>query len=640
VFSRLTQYRKLFIVGTHVGVFALSLVSAFLLRFDFAIPGTNADLLRAAIPVFVAVKLAVFFAFRQYSGWWRYVTLGDVLAIGRAAAVSAIALAGIIYIAGLRQFPRSIFVIDAVMTIAMLSAIRVALRLLRERLGRTGSDRRNARRVLVVGAGPTAEELLREAQRNPSLGVRVVGVICLDPEMLGARLHSVPVLGLVDDIDRLVRELEIDQVISAGEAGHGDDVRRVVGACRSADVPHRVLPPKSALLEGTVAISSLREVSIQDLLGRPPVRLDSSPIAEIVNGATVLVTGAGGSIGSEICRQVARFGPARLVLVEQSELPLFSLDRELRAAFPEVRLEPVIADVAEYERIEAVMRHFHPRFVLHAAAHKHVPLMEMNPGEAIKNNIGGTLNVVRAAQAAEVEVAVLISTDKAVNPTSVMGASKRVSEMVTQALAPTSGTRLCAVRFGNVLGSSGSVIPIFQQQIRTGGPVTVTHPDMRRYFMTIPEATQLVLQAASFAAEGEIFVLDMGEPVRILDVARDLIRLSGLEPDRDIPIVFSGIRPGEKLFEELSTDEESNDRTEHDRIFRCKITPPSADHVLRAVTRLDELARADLAAPQLRRALFEVLGILEQRGTTEAIDSIAENVIHLDPTTARIDATR
>ena len=635
--NRLTQFRKLFIVGTHIGVFALSLWAAFALRFDFSIPRDYETLLAQTVPIFILVKLVAFWIFNQYSGWWRYVTLQDLLGIARAAAVSLLSLAGVVLIADLRAFPRSVFVLDSVMTVAMLSTIRVSIRLFRERVvGRTSA--RNSKRTLVAGNGVTAESLIREATRTFSLNVRIVGVVSDERSMVGSRIGQVPILGTLHDLGKLIGELEVDQVISAFDAGQGELVRQVVSAARSADVPHRVLPPATALLDGSVSISNIRDVSLQDLLGRPPVRLDSSEIAQIINGETVLVTGAGGSIGSEICRQVARFGPSRLVLLEQAENPLFLLERELSQQYSEVRLEPVIADVFDAQRVEDVMHLYQPKIVLHAAAHKHVPLMEQNPTEAIKNNIIGTLNLVRAAQKAEVDQFVSISTDKAVNPTSVMGATKRVAEMVLQGLAPTSRTKLCAVRFGNVLGSNGSVIPIFRQQIAAGGPVTVTHPEMQRYFMTIPEATQLVLQAATYADIGDIFVLDMGDPVRIVDIARDLVRLSGLEPGRDIEIVFSGIRPGEKLFEELATDQESTDRTKHARIFRSKIEPPNADNVLWAADRLIEIARARMSPAQVRKALFDVLGVLENRGTRDQIDSAMHNVVRIEDAVEKRDA--
>ncbi|MCB9506986.1 MAG: polysaccharide biosynthesis protein [Myxococcales bacterium] len=630
VVSRVARFRRLLIVLAHIVAFATALVLAFLLRLDFSLSEVNRGVLMSTLPLFVLVKTLVFGSFRQYSGWWRFVTLSDLLSSARATLVSAFVLASLVFGLQLHGFPRSVLVLDAILTVGILSTIRVAIRLGRERfVGRSEGDPRLVKRTLVVGTGLTAESLIREAARSFRLNMRVVGIVATEAHMVGSRIGGAPVVGVVSDLASLISALEVGQVVSALDSGNGDAVRDVDSQCRSADVPHRVVPPATALIDGSVAIAKMRDVSLQDLLGRPPVRLDSTQIARIINGETVLVTGAGGSIGSEICRQVARFGPSTLVMLEQAENPLFALERELQAEYPEVRLEPLIADVFDGERMQWAMGHFQPRVVLHAAAHKHVPLMELNPSEAIKNNVIGTLNVVRACQEAQVDVFVLISTDKAVNPTSVMGASKRIAEMVVQGLAPGSQTKLAAVRFGNVLGSNGSVIPIFKQQIAAGGPVTVTHPEMRRYFMTIPEATQLVLQAATYAAPdaGDVFVLDMGEPVAIVDLARDLIRLSGLEPGRDVQIAFTGIRPGEKLFEELATDQESTDTTAHDRIFRSKIAPPDSETVLWAAQRLLDLARQCFPPAQMRRAIFDVLDVLERRGSRDQIDTAANAVV-------------
>jgi FlaA1/EpsC-like NDP-sugar epimerase len=621
-----TRVRRLAVVSAHGIVFLAALTSAFLLRFEFDVPDAYLEQLVYTLPIAVLVKGIVFLAFRQYSGWWRYVTLPDLLTLGRASVVATAVFVVVVYLAGLRSMPRSVFVLDLMLTVGGLASMRVAVRVARESFLGRSSSASPAVRTLIAGTGLTAESLIREASRHPSIRMRILGLLSDDRGVIGTRVSNAKVVGHVDDIPRLVRELEAQQVIIAVDAGHGETVRGIVRQCQSADVKFRVLPPTTALLDGTISVSHLRDVSLQDLLGRAPVRLETEEIAKLINGETVLVTGAGGSIGSELCRQVAGFGPSRIVLLEQAENPLFALERELQASWPAVRLEPIVADVHDAHRMTQVMFEHRPRIVLHAAAHKHVPLMERNPTEAIKNNIVGTLNVIRAAQDAEVDRVVLISTDKAVNPTSVMGASKRMAEMLVQALSAESATTLAAVRFGNVLGSNGSVIPIFQQQIAAGGPVTVTHPEMKRYFMTIPEATQLVLQAATYAEDGDVFVLDMQEPVRILDVARDLIRLSGLEPDRDIPITFTGIRPGEKLFEELATDTETTTPTQHDRIFRCRMDPPSPDQVLTAIERLEAFAQEGLAPPNMRRALFDLLDVIEQRGSRERIESTASAI--------------
>ena len=625
----LIRYRRVLIVAVHAAAFAVALPAAFLLRFDLTIPEVRQGEMWSALPLFVALKLVVFAVARQYSGWWRYASVDDLLGILRASLGAMVMCFAAVYVLGLRTFPRGVVLLDAFATILLLSSVRVGARLFRERvLGRRASSESALRRILVVGTGQNAEGLVREAGRNPSLGLVVAGLVTSDERMVGVRVGSVGVIGHVDQLARLVTSTSVEQVVIALEPGDAETMRRVVTTCSSADISYRVLPTAEDLVAGRVTTSRIREVSLQDLLGRAPVRLDHDRIAEMINGQTVLVTGAGGSIGSELCRQVAAFGAGRLVLLEQAENPLFHLERELAADHPDVRMEPVVADVFDAERILAVMREFEPSIVLHAAAHKHVPLMEHNPSEAIKNNVIGTLNVVRACQQANVERFILISTDKAVNPTSVMGASKRIAEMLIQSMNGQSETRLSAVRFGNVLGSNGSVIPIFKAQIERGGPVTVTHPEMRRYFMTIPEATQLVLQSAVFSEGGEIYVLDMGEPVYIVDVARDLIRLSGLKPDEDIPIVFSGMRPGEKLFEELATDQESTEPTEHTRVFRCRIEPMDPEHVQRAAEGLLRQACAGLAAGQMRRSIFQTLQQLERGGIEGPVD-LEPNVVAL-----------
>lgn len=631
----LIRHRRWVIVSVHLAIFAASLAISFLLRFDFMIgAGPEKHLLRS-LPVFLSLKLLIFGVFGQYSGWWRYVSVDDLLSLARAVATSALACAGAMFILGFRGFPRSIFVLDALTTLALISALRVAIRLFRERWGNRVPGALDGTRVrtLVVGTGPSAEGLIREALRNPGLGMQVVGVLSDDPRHKDTRMGGMPILGTPEDIPRIVKEAEVRQVIIALEEQHGDLIRRVIAQCTSTDVKHRVVPPTEAIVQGRVSLHTIREVDLTDLLGRDPVRLDSASMAALLNGETVAITGAGGSIGSELCRQVARFGASRLLLIEQAENPLFHLERELVQAHPELRLEPIVADVYDAARMRAILENFRPRIVLHAAAHKHVPLMEMNPSEAVKNNIVGTLNVLRAAQASRAERFILISTDKAVNPTSVMGASKRIAEMLVQSQMGSEGTtRLAAVRFGNVLGSNGSVIPIFRQQIAAGGPVTVTHPEMRRYFMTIPEATQLVLQAATFAESGDVFVLDMGEPVYIVDVARDLIRLSGLRPDEDIALQFTGMRPGEKLFEELATGDETLEATGHGRIQRAHLNAPLREVVLRTVDALHDASLADTPRETLRSLVFDALRALEKGEALDVIPRDTGRIVPLERT--------
>ena len=627
------RYRLGLIVGTHMMVFAFSLWFAFMLRLEFQLDGYS-ELLAKTLPIFVGIKVFSFATFRQFSGWWRYVSVRDLLAMVRASVLSLFIATAVIFIAGFREFPRSVLVLDLFVTMLTLASIRVSIRTFRERFAPQLTKPEDVERTLIVGTSSAAEMLIREVRRNPAIAIDVVGIISEDQRHIGTRLDATPILGAIDDIPTVCREHEIGQVIIALEDGSGETIRDIVTVCTSADVKHRVLPPTTDLLQGKVSISRIREVSLQDLLGRPPVRLQMDELARMISGNVVLVTGAGGSIGSELCRQVASFGPGRLVMVEQAENPLFHLERELRQTHPEIKLVPVIADICDFERLRDVMARFRPKFVLHAAAHKHVPLMEKNPGEAIKNNIIGTFNVLRASDHAKVDTCVMISTDKAVNPTSVMGASKRVAEMLTQSMADQSETRFAAVRFGNVLGSNGSVIPIFQEQIRRGGPVTVTHPKMQRYFMTIPEASRLVLQAATFAQAGEIFVLDMGEPVFIVDVARDLIRLSGLVPDKDVEIVFTGVRPGEKLYEELSMTQEETELTEHKQIFRCTNPAPCLDTVKLGARRLESLAQTSATPQEIRESLFNMLEALERREPLEDLRKLAEKVIAFPDRTA------
>jgi FlaA1/EpsC-like NDP-sugar epimerase len=433
--------------------------------------------------------------------------------------------------------------------------------------------------LLLIGAGSAGVQVARQVASRPDMGIAPVGFLDDDPIKHGSEVHGVRVLGGTEALVDMVSRHQITEVIITIAHASTAEIRRIVGLCDEAGVTTKIIPGLHEILDGRVELSRIRSVSIDDLLGREAVSLDLDLVSSFIAGQSVLVTGAGGSIGSELCRQIARLAPERLVLVERAEPSLFYVHRELHAAFPDLEIVAAMADVGDGERIDAIFERYTPQVVFHAAAHKHVPLMEHNAGEAIKNNVFGTRTVARAADRFRAGTFVLVSTDKAVNPTSVMGATKRVAEVLVQAMGQGSETRYVAVRFGNVLGSAGSVIPIFREQIAAGGPVTVTHPDMQRYFMTIPEASQLVVQAGAMGEGGEIFALDMGEPVRIVDLAEDMIRLSGLEPGADIDIVFSGIRPGEKLFEELGFDAEAMDKTRHPKIFQGNLEPMSAPDV-------------------------------------------------------------
>jgi FlaA1/EpsC-like NDP-sugar epimerase len=536
------------------------------------------------------IKLPIFAGLGIYSRFWQYAGADEMMLLVWAAAIGALAQ-GALFLGAQAFFPdllvpgvpRSIPLIDVLVTFAVIAAPRFALRagaLNAQRSGKAGAPHGPRQNVLIVGAGEAGAMVVRELRQNPQTGLIPVGFIDDDPGKHGVLLNRVRVLGGRSAIPQLVLEREVTQVIIAMPSAPGKTIREIVTICEDAGVRARIVPGIYELLGGGVKLNQLRDVQIDDLLRREPVSTDIAQVEALLRGKRVLVTGAGGSIGSELCRQILRCGPTSLVLLGHGENSIFEIHNELRLDLddPSVprlsrgkpALIPVIADVRFGERLQAIFSRYRPEVVFHAAAHKHVPLMEANLADAITNNVLGTLRVVEASATTGVEHLVLISTDKAVNPTSIMGATKRVAELIVQSAARSTGKSYVAVRFGNVLGSRGSVVPFFQKQISAGGPVTVTHPDVRRYFMTIPEAVQLVLQAATMGQGSEVFVLDMGEPVRIADLARDLIRLSGLEPERDIEIKYVGLRPGEKLSEELFSTGEDYGRTEHEKIFRYR----------------------------------------------------------------------
>ncbi len=503
----------------------------------------------------------------------------------------------------LRQTQRMIegvIMLDLFTTIMLLSAVRMVVRLYHEEF--FAEKRGTARRFLIVGAGNAGEALLREMLRRKDAQYEVVGFVDDDPAKQESEIHGIPVLGPVDILPQICKKNDVDEIAIAIPSANRQQLRHVVQVCQGTKIRFSTVPSLTDIASGKLRVSQMRDVDINDLLGREVVNLDMQQIQNFLTNKVILVTGAGGSIGSEMCRQVCTFAPKQLLLLEQAENPLFFIERELRQAFPAVSLVSVIADITDKVRVEQLFGQYHPQVVIHAAAHKHVPLMEQNPGEAIKNNINGTRTIANASDAFGAECFVMISTDKAVNPTSIMGSSKRVAEMYIQDLNKTSKTHFVTVRFGNVLGSNGSVVPIFKQQISAGGPVTVTHPEMRRYFMTIPEASQLVLQAAAMGEGGEIFVLDMGEPVKIVDLARELITLSGFRPGEDIEIQFSGLRPGEKLFEELSIVGENMLPTKHPKIAVWKNIPKDRQVLREAIEKLLTVAHT-----QDRKQIIETL---------------------------------
>jgi FlaA1/EpsC-like NDP-sugar epimerase len=557
--------RRLLVCALDVALIAASLVLAFLLRFDFQIPASQIPMLVQGLAIVMVVKPLLFIASGMYRNIWRYASLQDAFEIFKVVTLSSMVSAFVhVFIKGSLSLPRSIYILDWFLVFALVATSRLLWRIYRET--RFVPSLRKGKRTLIIGAGAAGNLLLKEIRKQSNSHYNVVGFVDDDPSKRGLRLSGVRVLGGTNHLRGLVRKHRVEEVIFAIPSSEGALMRRVIASCERAKAHFKTLPGITAIIDGKVSISQIKDVEIEDLLGREPVVLDQTAIRNYLTDKRVLVTGAAGSIGSEICRQVAVFKPAKLILFDHAETPLFYIEKELAAQYPELRIIPVVGDVKNLDKVESIFDEFCPEVVFHAAAYKHVALMEYNPAEAVLNNVLGTRNVADAAHKTKVRNFVMVSTDKAVNPTNVMGATKRSAEIYVQALAATSKTNFTTVRFGNVLGSNGSVIPLFKEQIRKGGPVTVTHQDVVRYFMTIPEASQLVLQAGCIGKGGEIFVLDMGEPVRILSLAEELIRLSGLVPHKDIEIAFTGLKPGEKLFEELLLDGEGIKPTTHKKI--------------------------------------------------------------------------
>ena len=563
--DRFEAMRRALIWAAQIGVFALSGVVAFLLRFDLSLPSAYRIYLAYALPIWILVKIAVFHVAKLDRGLWRYLSVGDLSRIAYGNLTASVVSCILIKVIAPRGFPRSIYVLDLMICFLATSGLRLILRLMLEVTSNVRSTKGVEKSTLIYGAGDAGITLLREIRNNPRLSYSVLGFLDDRPDKKGLRLAGVPVLGGGDQAESLVIKHNVDTILIAIPSASGVEMTRILELCQKAGAECKTVPGLAEVIEGSGLASQIREVAVEDLLGRTPVHLEESQIRGTLEGKVVLVTGAAGSIGSELCRQIARFHPAGIVGFEIAESPLFEIDREMRQMFPQVPFHPEIGSIQNRARLDEVLRQHKPSVVYHAAAYKHVPLMEAHVFEAIENNVFGTYNVAVAAAEHGVEHFVMISSDKAVRPTNIMGTTKRVAELVLLALQ-NGRTKYVAVRFGNVLGSNGSVIPIFKKQIAAGGPVTVTHPEMRRFFMTIPEACQLVLQASAIGKGGQICVLDMGQPVKIVDLARNLILLSGLRPDEDIKIEFTGMRPGEKLYEELSTFLEDTVPTEHEKI--------------------------------------------------------------------------
>lgn len=596
-------WKRIIVVGSDVFLTAFSYWFAFLLRFNFSVPGVFYQKMLVSIPVLITIRTLSFFSFGLYSGMWRYASISDLARILKAIALSSILfVAYITFFYGLVGFPRSVFIIDCFIVISFIGGSRFLYRLSREVY--IAKDK-NGKRIVIIGAGDAGEMLLREMRQNPHIDYDVVGFLDDDSAKKGRRIHNVPILGSIDQLEEVGVKESVQEAIVAIPI-NGKEMRKIIRQCNNAGMICKTLPAISDILNGKITINQIREIRIEDLLGREHIELNREQIRDYLSGKRVLVTGAAGSIGLELCRQIGKVGPEQLILFERVENELYNVEMEFSEAFPGAQHAFVLGDILDTNRIERVMKEYKPQVVFHAAAYKHVPIMEAHPFEAIKNNIRGTLNVAEVSAKYGVEKFVLISTDKAVKPVSIMGATKRIAELICQGMNQQQKTKFIAVRFGNVLNSAGSVIPLFKKQIMRGGPVTVTHPEMTRYFMSIPEAAQLVMQAGAIGKGGEIFVLDMGEPVKIVDLATDMIRLMGLRAGEDIDIVYSGLRPGEKIHEELVSNQEEIKDTPHEKIMIVK-TPPVDWLSLRK--RIDELLQ-DMngrRVKEIREMLFSLI---------------------------------
>ncbi len=586
-FAYLPSRNSFIIIATDIALIALAYIGAFLLRlnFDLSDPSVIASI-KQTILVVILIKMFLFYFFNLYRGMWRYTGIVDLINLIKAATVSALAITFAIF--QMRVFsPRSIVIIDWCLTIILVGGLRLFIRWYYWQSAKNGEREHSsiwaqlfsgirrdpkAKKLLIVGAGDAGERLLRGLRANSKMNYQPVGFLDDDPKKANRLMHGVPVLGDTTILTEIALRYNIDEVLIAIPFATHKKMRQIVEDCKKAGVDFKIVPTLTEIIDGKISINSVREVAYRDLLGREPVKLDEKRIVETLVGKNILVTGAAGSIGSELCRQIAKFNPNKLILYERAESPLYDLEMELTHHFPDLNIIPVLGDIQNIEELFNTFSTHHPHVIFHAAAYKHVPMMERHPWEAVKNNIGGTRNLLQITERFRAERFVLVSTDKAVNPTSVMGATKQVAEQLVQLYASRYNirTKFMVVRFGNVLGSVGSVVPLFRKQIKRGGPVTVTHPEITRYFMSIPEACQLILQAGAMGNGGEIFVLNMGKPIKILDIAEDVIRLSGFEPYKDIDIEFIGLRPGEKLHEELVGEDEEVVVSEHEKIFVIK----------------------------------------------------------------------
>ena len=598
----------LLVLAIDVFLVAFAWYFANLLRFNFEIPPDSMAAITRLVPIILGTKMVIFYMFDLYKGMWRYTSIDDLLNIIKASGISSLLVVTVVaFTHGLAGFARAAFVIDWVLTVFLIAGWRLGIRLYfwlgpKDRLSSfrlltpfklKKGERSGAKKLLILGAGDCGEKIYREIQDNASLRYEVVGFLDDDLMKVGRLLHGVPILGTTSELKSLSQRIGADETLIAIPSATSAQMRALLAHCEESGLPSKTVPGMGELIDGKVSVKAIRDVDYLDLLGREVIRLDEKRIAGYLEKARILVTGAGGSIGSELCRQICRFDPSCLILYERAESPLYEIELELRRDYPEAKVVAVLGDILDRTQLSRTLSDYRPQVVFHAAAYKHVPMMELQPWKAVRNNILGTRHVMELSKEHGVERFVLVSTDKAVRPANVMGASKRVAELLVQNQngCDLGRTKFITVRFGNVVGSVGSVVPLFKKQIERGGPVTVTHPEMTRYFMTIPEACQLILQAGAMGEGGEIFILDMGTPVKIVDMARDLIRLSGFEPDADIKIEFIGLRPGEKLYEELITSGEGIVPTSHEKILVLRGKTCDQDRLNAVIEDLSKLAQ-------------------------------------------------
>ena len=577
---------KILTILIHLFLIIAAYFLSFYLRFEFAVTSDYLSLILRTLPILILIKMSLFYYFGLFFGLWQYASTDDLWRILKATSISTILfILALIFIHGLLGFPRSIYILDWILCTGFVGGARLLSRLLREAFKVRLGER--SKKVLIVGAGEAGIIVLREYRNNPSMNASVVGFIDDNPTKLNLRIQGVKILGDRRAIADIVDRYQVDEIVIAMPSAKGEDIRQIVSYCQIPNIKVKIVPGLHKIINGDLEVKP-RDIKPEDLLGRETVKIDEKEIAFYIKNKRILVTGAGGSIGSELCLQIVRFAPEQIILFDHNENDVYFLTVEFKTRYPSIKFKTIIGDIQDIGLLKRVFSRYKPHVVFHSAAHKHVPLMEENPAAAVKNNIIGSRNLIYAAHHYNVERFILISTDKAVNPTSVMGATKRISEMILQAKAKNSKTKFMAVRFGNVIGSDGSVVPLFKRQIEEGGPVTITHPEAKRYFMSVNEAAQLVLQAGAIGRGGEIFVLDMGEQIKIIDLARDLITLSGFVPDKDIPIKFTGLRAGEKLSEETLLDTENEKATKYDKIF---IAQPNDFNLTRLRKDIKELER-------------------------------------------------